>query len=237
MACILMDKNVKPVDLIAIQAYIQLVILQLALASMGVKQDGSVTDVILTVMLLTARHVLLTILTYVMNVMMDFIVIQIPLVSLVQIIALADQYVISETVLVAVDAMKIGQENSAIYHAHPTADSATSITNHLVHCAKTNFTVTAVDIHAVQDVQLKTDRIPAINIKLHVIMTVKIRIGVAIVKTTVGRAAVQKRVIDRRDIALVSALKHTSDRCVTNNAAKIVTLQRHDLVTKLTAIV
>ena len=50
MADILMDKNVKPAVLIAMLVQIQHATLLLALAMMGVKQDGLVTDVILIVM-------------------------------------------------------------------------------------------------------------------------------------------------------------------------------------------
>ena len=74
MTDILMDTNAKPAVLIAILAHIQHATLLLALANMGVKQDGLVIDVIFTVMLLIVRHVLMMIKIYAKNAKMDIIV-------------------------------------------------------------------------------------------------------------------------------------------------------------------
>ena len=157
MADILMDTNVNSAVPTALLARIQLATLHLAFASMGVKQDGLVADVISNVMLLTVRNVLMMTQIHARNAVMTFTGKRFPHASLVQTIAVWGQNVISAMVLVLKAARKIGQENSAIYHAHPTADSAISLICRPVHCANTTSTVTAVSIHAMQGVLLKTD--------------------------------------------------------------------------------
>ena len=74
-----------------------------------------------------------------------------------QTIALSELYAISAMVLVAEAARKIGQENSAIYHAPLTADNATSLAKRPVHRAKKTFTVIVATIHAMQGVLPETD--------------------------------------------------------------------------------
>ena len=122
----LMVQNVQLVVCIASLEIIQNVIHPLENVKGIVKLVGLVNAVILTVMYLTANYVQIKIKIYAMNAMVGFIVIRILLVSLVQVIALTEQYVISGVVRVVKVAMTNGQANSATYHAHPTADSATS---------------------------------------------------------------------------------------------------------------
>ena len=73
------------------------------------------------------------------------------------IIVLHIQCATNAKVRVVTAARKIGQENSAIYHAHQTADSATSLTNRIVRCAEKHFTEEIVSMHAMQDVLKETD--------------------------------------------------------------------------------
>lgn len=79
--------------------------------------------------------------TYARNAMMDFTVTRMPLVLLVPVIVCLEHCVTDTTVHVVKAATSTGQESSVIYRALPDAESATSLTNHLVHCAKMNCTV------------------------------------------------------------------------------------------------
>ena len=97
--------------------------------------------------------------------------------------------------------------------------------------------MTAVSIHAIQGVLNVTNSILVINTMVHVILTVRTIFGALNVINNAERVAVKMLAIECRVIASASALKLTSEKCVMTNAAKIVTLQWDDLVTKLTDIV
>ena len=126
---------------------------------------------------------------------------QISLVSLVQETALTKQYVINETVLVAEAVMNIGLEINAENRAIPIADSATSLTNRPVRCAKRIFMVTAVNTHAIRGVSNETNQILVTKTMVHAIMTVRQHFGAVNVRNSVVWAVAEMHVIERRVIA------------------------------------
>ena len=121
--------------------------------------------------------------------------------SLVQATALTKQYVINETVLVAVDVMNTGLEINAENRAIPTADSAISLTNRPVRCAKRTFMVTAVNTNAIRGVPNETNPILVTKPMVHAILTVRQHFGAVNVRNSVVWAVAEMLVIERRVIA------------------------------------
>lgn len=139
-------------------------------------------------------------------------------------------------VLAARAAMIIIPENTVMYRVPLRANIATSLTNHLAHCARRTFTVIVVSIPAFRDVNHKTKAKPAIKAVALVILVVKRDSGVISVTNSVGRVAVVMCATEQQVTALAIVLRHTLVRCVITSAVTTVSIQRGDLAMKLTGI-